>query len=319
MLEICKRKGGSMWEQRLLGVELYYIFYNFILYGFFGWIYESIFVSVKNKRLVNRGFLNGPIIPLYGAGATIVYVCLHQVQHNYVIVFLGGMVIATILEYVTSFLMEVFFHAKWWDYSHFKFNIKGRICLMASAFWGMLSIIMVTILQPFIGKIILSIPRDLGKVNAYIILLLFLIDICVTIANTIQLDHTLLAMKKIKKDMAEYLEGTRWYAVKEEWKSRLEHSTFLEWMEQIKEVYTEKKEGSLSNSHRLEEEQEENLDLTEETEQRLRGYWDKYQKHIKSKNYVKRRLLRAFPNMKAKNRESEFKELKDKILEKRKK
>lgn len=306
-----------MWEKHILGIELYYIFYNFILYGFFGWVYESILVSVKNKRLVNRGFLNGPIIPLYGAGATIVYVCLHHVQHNYVLVFFGGMLIATVLEYITSFLMEIFFHAKWWDYSKFKFNIKGRICLMASAFWGVLSIVMVSILQPLIEKIILAIPREFGRVNAYILFLLFVVDLCVTIANTVQLDHTLLAMKKIKKDMAEYLENTRWYAMKEERKSRLEHITFFEWMEQIKEMYIEKKADSMSELNDKEEFEREN-DITEETERRLRGYWENYQKHIKSRNYVKRRLLKAFPNMKTKNRESEFKELKEKILEKRK-
>ena len=93
-----------MWTWKICNFELYFLFYNFMLYSFFGWIYESTFVSVKNRTLVNRGFLNGPVIPIYGAGATIVYMFLAPIQDRASYVFVGGMLIATILEYITSYV-----------------------------------------------------------------------------------------------------------------------------------------------------------------------------------------------------------------------
>lgn len=106
-----------------------YILYFFI-YSFLGWTVESIGCSIASKRTINRGFLNGPICPVYGFGAVIVISLLGRFN-NVVIVFLLGMILTTILEYFTGFILETLFHAKWWDYSDRKFNIKGRVCLMS--------------------------------------------------------------------------------------------------------------------------------------------------------------------------------------------
>lgn len=105
------------------------LFLWFLFYSFCGWVYESILVSILERRPVNRGFLNGPLCPIYGAGAVGAVVVLGQV-HNPLVVFLFSMVGASILEYVTSWVMEALFHARWWDYSDYKFNLNGRICLL---------------------------------------------------------------------------------------------------------------------------------------------------------------------------------------------
>ncbi|WP_236879572.1 glycerol-3-phosphate acyltransferase, partial [Clostridioides difficile] len=116
-----------------------YILYFFI-YSFLGWTVESIGCSIASKRIINRGFLNGPICPVYGFGAVIVISLLGRFN-NVVIVFLLGMILTTILEYFTGFILETLFHAKWWDYSDRKFNIKGRVCLKNAIYFGVMSVL----------------------------------------------------------------------------------------------------------------------------------------------------------------------------------
>ena len=116
-------------------ITLEHYFLWFLFYSFVGWVYESILVSCQQHRLVNRGFLNGPLCPIYGTGATLAIAVLGNV-HNPVIIFLVSMVGATILEYSTSWVMEQLFHARWWDYSNFRFNLQGRVCLLGALIFG---------------------------------------------------------------------------------------------------------------------------------------------------------------------------------------
>ena len=118
-----------MWDIRILGVDLYHVLFWLILYSFMGWIWESCYVSIKEKKLVNRGFVTGPVCTIYGVGAMSVYLVLRPLQDHGLWLFLGGIVLATILEYVTSWVMEKLFHTSWWDYSERPFNLHGRICL----------------------------------------------------------------------------------------------------------------------------------------------------------------------------------------------
>lgn len=277
-----------MWNLNILGFSLYFLFYNFILYCFFGWIYESCLVSFRKKAWVNRGFLNGPILPIYGAGATIVYIFIAPIQDNSALVFVIGALLATILEYVTSYVMERLFHAKWWDYSNNRYNIKGRVCLLATMFWGFLSILMTDVLQPAMNSIINWIPRRIGEVAGVVIFVLFVIDIMVTVVCTLQLDQKFAELAKIREEISDYLESTRLYETKEEWKNRFEELSI----------------ASISDSFR------EQLDLRvtqigsrfenrEELEQKFKGIVSRYNKSAELKNIVHKRILRAFPNMKS--------------------
>ena len=113
-----------MWEFQIAGVDLYHILNWLFIYSFLGWVWESCYVSVKEKRLVNRGFVTGPVCTIYGFGAVSVYLILKPVSGNLFWLYLGGVIVPTLLEYITAVLMEHIFHTSWWDYSHNKYNFQ---------------------------------------------------------------------------------------------------------------------------------------------------------------------------------------------------
>lgn len=120
----------------------------FYIYCFCGWVFESAVVSVQQKRPVNRGFLRGPMLPIYGFGATIMlHVSLPLAGHP-VQIYFAGMVVATAFEYVVGVVMEAIFKVKYWDYSEHRFQFQGRICLQSSLAWGVLSVLLVYVLHP---------------------------------------------------------------------------------------------------------------------------------------------------------------------------
>ena len=114
----------------------------FYFYCFFGWCFESTYVSIKSRKLVNRGFMRGPFLPLYGSGAIMMLVVSMPFQDNLVLVYIAGCIGATVLEYVTGVTMEALFKVRYWDYSKNKFNFQGHICLGSSLAWGGLTILM---------------------------------------------------------------------------------------------------------------------------------------------------------------------------------
>ena len=114
----------------ILGLSIYFILMDFYVFSILGWVYESTFVSIRTGKPVNRGFLVGPMLPLYGTGATLVYVLLRPVSSHPSLLYALGMLIATVIEYLTSYVLEKLFHAKWWDYSKAPYNLNGRIAII---------------------------------------------------------------------------------------------------------------------------------------------------------------------------------------------
>lgn len=125
-----------MWNLTINGTDLYHILNWFFIYSFLGWVWETFYVSTKHGEFVNRGFVSGPFCTIYGFGAISVYLILKPIENHVLLLFLGGIVVATVLEYITAVLMESIFHTSWWDYSDQKFNFQGRICLGVSLGWG---------------------------------------------------------------------------------------------------------------------------------------------------------------------------------------
>lgn len=148
----------------------------FYLYCFMGWIWESCYVSLKNHKWVNRGFLKGPLLPIYGSGAIVVLISTLVVQKNLVLVFIIGMIAATILEYITGALMEKLFHVRYWDYTTEPFNINGHVCLLCSLAWGVFSVLLVRFVNPPIEYLINNIPDEILEISAYIITVFITID-----------------------------------------------------------------------------------------------------------------------------------------------
>ena len=153
------------------------IFYIFILYSILGWFMEVVIVSSKKRKITARGFLIGPWCPIYGFGALFITLLLKKYYNDPIALFVMSFLMGTILEYVTSYIMEKLFHARWWDYSDHKFQINGRVTLTTSLGFGLLGLILVYILNPFFLRIIQNIPSIIFCIIMIIILVIFLTDV----------------------------------------------------------------------------------------------------------------------------------------------
>ena len=149
-------------------------FYIFIIYSILGWFMEVIIVSTKKRKLTNRGFLIDPWCPIYGFGALFITVLLKKYYEDPLVLFIKSFLLGSILEYVTSYIMEKIFHARWWDYSDHKFNVNGRISLITSLGFGFLGLILVYVFNPFFLKIVMNIPSIVLNIIMIIIGLIFI-------------------------------------------------------------------------------------------------------------------------------------------------
>ena len=139
-------------------MELLYAYTYFIVYAFLGWVCEDIYCGIGKRKFINRGFLYGPYCPIYGFGALLVIYPLLMVSKHPIVVFIFGMVLTSILEYITSFVMEKLFATRWWDYSTYPFNINGRICLQNSLLFGLMALVVVYGLHPIVSRFVERIP-----------------------------------------------------------------------------------------------------------------------------------------------------------------
>lgn len=172
---------------------MFKLFYFFIIYSIMGWLMEVILVSLMKKKVTARGFLIGPWCPIYGFGALFITILLRKYYDDPLILFIMSFLIGTILEYITSYLMEKLFHARWWDYSNNKFNVNGRVSLQTSLCFGLLGLILVYIFNPFFLKIIKDIPEIVFNIIMIIIFLIFITDIIVSfnIISHLKIDRNL--------------------------------------------------------------------------------------------------------------------------------
>lgn len=161
-------------------MQLDYYFILFIIYSFLGWLMEITLTLILKRKFVDRGFLIGPYCPIYGFGALLIMDLLENYTDNWLVLFILAMVICMILEYLTSYLMEVIFKARWWDYSNKKFNINGRICLETTIPFGLGALLLAYVLHPFFSSLIMNINDTILLVIATFIFALFLVDLIVS-------------------------------------------------------------------------------------------------------------------------------------------
>lgn len=171
-----------------MDIFLFY-FFLFFLYAVLGWFVEVIYVWILDKKLVNRGFLIGPYIPLYGTSAIIMIFYLNQYKDNPLTVFLLAMFVCSFLEYITSYVMEKIFKARWWDYSNMKFNINGRVCLKNSVLFGVLSLFLIYLINPLFVKMISNMNEILLLIIIIVCLIIFITDIIVSFNVVMKLRH----------------------------------------------------------------------------------------------------------------------------------
>ena len=168
----------------------------FITYSFLGWVIESIFRSISEKKIINTGFLKGPFCPIYGVGAIIMLLFLKRFSDNLVILFIVSVVVLTIWEYLVGVLLEKLFHTKYWDYSNHKFNFQGRICLTNSIFWGILGVIFVNFIHPAIENLMAKIDI---RILIFVYSILGIVILVDTISSIIKVKNIKVTLEKIEK------------------------------------------------------------------------------------------------------------------------
>ena len=173
----------------------------FYIYCFFGWIFESTYVSVKKGHFVNRGFLRLPMLPIYGTGAVMMLWVSLPVRDSLLLVYTSGAIAATILEYVTGWGMERLFKVKYWDYSNQRFQLNGYICLSSTIAWGFLTVLLTEVLHPPIARYVLGIPLGVLLVCVGGITVLFVLDAVRSVKEALDLAKVLDAMTNMRAEL----------------------------------------------------------------------------------------------------------------------
>ena len=275
-------------------MSLYQCCLTFFIYGFFGWCTEVAYAACREKKFVNRGFLNGPICPIYGVGVTMVVCFLDPLKEDLLLLYVTSIVLVTVLEGLTGFALDKIFHNKWWDYSNRPLNIGGYVCLLFSLIWGVACVLVMELVQPLIYKVITWLPFLAGVIILILLGGALLADLYVTASGIIRLNHQLESMGRIASELHEISDqlGENIYESVlmvmekgEESRQKLEKSKIK--LEESRKELRERKEAF---SDSLQE-------VTEETKERIRTLKARYNLLEKRENAVGRRLLRAFPKM----------------------
>ena len=271
----------------ILGVDLYHILSWFIVYSFMGWIWESCYVSAKSKKWVNRGFVSGPFVTIYGVGAVTVYVILRPVAGNILELYFAGVAVATILEYVTGVLMEAIFHTNWWDYSDKKFNFQGRICLGCSLGWGLFTVGLFRVLHPVVSDFVELYSRRTGEIAVCVITVVYIVDFAFSAAAAFHIHERIPAWEQALDQMrVELLVQAR------EKMENLEESSGLS-RERIKKQL-ESKLGRLDDVALIKELEEKRTamlsDISEELQKRKEAMAGKVSHNMQ-------RFVKAYPNL----------------------
>ena len=173
-----KKKGKQTmwWNRRIFGLSGYHVVLWFLVYSLMGWIVESVYMSICNRKLTNRGFAKGPFCPIYGVGALTVFFLLRPYSDQPFQLFLLGMILATAIEFITAVIMNRIFGEIWWDYREKPLNYKGIICLESSIAWGFYTLGLFFFLQNMVSSLVDALPVLVGKGGGTMILVIYLVD-----------------------------------------------------------------------------------------------------------------------------------------------
>ena len=308
-------------------MEIYYFILYFFIYGFVGWCTEVAYATVKQKKFVNRGFLNGPICPVYGVGIGLVVMLLEPMSGTVVSLYVVSTVLVTTIEGVTGYLMDRMFHHKWWDYSNQPLNIGGYVCLLFSLAWGVACVVIVRVIHPFVYKGAAMIPVTAGVVIAAVFGIALFADLYVTTAEILKLNKKLDAMEKISAELRELSDmiGVNIHEsvmetmeFSEETKRQLD-SAVSELREKLDTVAEEHKDHLEERIDRVEEKIEEKLYPEEqkailaELRNKYTDLKGKYAELAGRSTLVTRRLIGAFPRMESRLHKEIFNEMRNRI------
>lgn len=279
---------------------LYLTLWIFFVYAFLGWCTEVGYAALRTGRFVNRGFLNGPVCPIYGFGVIIVLWALEPLAENMLLLFLGSVVLTSALEWLTGLVLEKLFHQRWWDYSNEPFNLGGYICLRFSLAWGLACLLVMEIIHPSVLWLIRHIPHTLGLVLLACFVSVMAVDLTATVRTIARINRSLgqideLAgrIKALSNDLGENLADRVLDAAEKgaDWKESLADrredlmEDLASWKEELAEQRSEYQlDLALRRAQRL-----------EELEQLRKSLSELLDRHT----FGQRRLLRAFPQMRS--------------------
>lgn len=283
----------------------------FYFYCFFGWVFESTYVSLKKKQFVNRGFMRGPFLPIYGSGGIMMLVVSMPFQDNVFLTYIAGCIGATALEFFTGMTMEALFKVRYWDYSDQKFNYKGHICLSSTIAWGFLTILMTEFLHRGVERVVFALPELMVTIVTVVISCVMLVDMTLSVKAAMDLRDLLIALEKAKEEMERIqkrLDVIVAVANDEIEMRRMERSMKIdELMEDIEERFNSFKERmKLEPSAFVEEIREEIQEL------RTKYLVEKeHRQHFKRlRSMYQRSLLKGNPSMRSARFEEALEELK---------
>lgn len=176
-----------MRENIIGNICFYDMLLYYLIYSFLGWCTEVVYATLKTGKFVNRGFLNGPVCPIYGLGMAVCVLLLNTLVDKWYLLFLVGAVFASALEFLTGFILEKIFKLKWWDYSKEPFNIKGYICLKFTILWGLAILLMFKTLVPLTEKIIDFLPYTVGLVIIISCFVTLIVDFSCTVIQLVRI------------------------------------------------------------------------------------------------------------------------------------
>ena len=238
-----------------------------MIYAFLGWWLEVTFQAVTVGKFVNRGFLNGPVTPIYGFGMVILLYFLTPLENQLILLFIAAVLLTSTLEFITGFILEKLFHDKWWDYSDLPFNIKGYVALSFSLAWGVAAIFVLEIIHPVIVNFVILLDHSLGRVILTILLLYFMADFIVTLFAVLEIKRRFTILDQMAQQLLLYSDGIGLQIY--------EKTDFL--IEKANKLIHAEQDG-------------EQIKLQELRKMR--------EKIVKRKSFVHKRLEKAYPNLK---------------------
>jgi len=238
------------------------LFLVFTVYSFLGWLCESIFCSIPAGKFINRGFLNGPFCPIYGVGGVFVVFILTPFQHNLFVLYFAGVVLTSVLEYVTGLALELIFHTKYWDYSDHKINFQGRVCLVNSLLFGVMCVVGMWFIHPALMRALGMIPASVIPVLSIGFMLYFTCDTVISVHTVLQLNGKLDELQNILDEIKQKAAAAK-----------------TETIESIQAAF-----DSL---------------LDDDTLSYLKTLYEKFDNMLEESKVSQRRVIKAFPTMKS--------------------
>ncbi len=292
----------------------------FYIYCFFGWCFESAYVSLRKRRFVNRGFLHSPMLPIYGSGAVVMLLVTLRLREHVVWMFLAGMAGATLLELAVGLAMEAIFKVKYWDYSNQKFQYKGVICLSSSLCWGLFTVLLNRYIHRPVEEFVLGLSQVTVLVAVIVVSVVFVCDTVVSVKVALGIRDMLDARARLKKEfgeVAEQLSG-RFESLRETWTesfgdklTEFGKSPAVERLNVLADAVNERL-NALSKT--AGEREQEDIRVLSGLRERLKALKREDESQTEKMDYLKLRMFRRNPTATSRKFREEFSQVREEQL-----